>query len=275
MKRLYAHYTLVRLLPQADAGEFANIGVVLACPETGFFGFRLIRKYARVTQFFEEITRDLFTKLRKELATELNHIQAIADVGGGRGTELLRIMQDLAKPRETILRYASLRLMMTDDPAAALDKLFARYIQREFAAAPQYHEQVLTQLVRRTLKTARLADAFAPDEIGTDDYHVKLPFVHERDGKAIAAIKPLDLTQDEPTKIYDHGGQWLERVRRLRRLDKLPAGMLFAAEGPDAADDRRHRAYDDIVNDLREMNIQVVDRGNARQIINFAKTYVQ
>jgi Protein of unknown function (DUF3037) len=66
MKRLFAHYTLVRLLPQADAGEFANIGVVLACPETGYFGFRLMKKQRRVTQFFEEITRDLLTKLRKE-----------------------------------------------------------------------------------------------------------------------------------------------------------------------------------------------------------------
>ncbi len=35
MQREIAHYTLVRLLPQADSGEFANIGVVLACPQQG------------------------------------------------------------------------------------------------------------------------------------------------------------------------------------------------------------------------------------------------
>ena len=49
MKRLFAHYTLVRLLPQADAGEFANIGVVLACPETGYFGFRLMKRKLAAT----------------------------------------------------------------------------------------------------------------------------------------------------------------------------------------------------------------------------------
>lgn len=81
MKRLFAHYTLIRLLPQADAGEFANVGVVLACPETGFFDFRLMKRQRRVTQFFEEITRDLLTRLRKELTTELKHIQSFAADG--------------------------------------------------------------------------------------------------------------------------------------------------------------------------------------------------
>ena len=71
MKRLFAHYTLIRLLPQADAGEFANIGVVLACPETGHFGFRLWQKQRRLTQFFDEITRDLLVKLRKELRSRV------------------------------------------------------------------------------------------------------------------------------------------------------------------------------------------------------------
>src|ERR1035437_7598093 len=100
MKRLFAHYTLIRLLPQAEAGEFANIGVVLACPETGFFGFRLMKKQRRVTQFFEEITRELLIKLRKELSTELNHVQSLVVTRYAR-TELAQVMQDLAKPRET------------------------------------------------------------------------------------------------------------------------------------------------------------------------------
>src|SRR5450756_1180942 len=111
MKRLFSHYTLIRLLPQADAGEFANIGVVLACPETGYFGFRLMKKQRRVTQFFEEITRDLLTKLRKELTAELDHVRRLVVAQYAR-TELVQVMQDLAKPRETMLRYAPLRALM-------------------------------------------------------------------------------------------------------------------------------------------------------------------
>lgn len=274
MKRLFAHYTLIRLLPQADAGEFANIGVVLACPETGYFGFKLMRKQRRVTQFFEEITRDLLTKLRKELTTELDHIQRMAATRYAR-TELVQVLQDLAKPRETLVRYASLRALMTDDPAIDLEKLFERYVQRDLNVVPEYHEQVLVKLVKRTLATEKLADAFLANDVGSDDFHVRLPFVHERDGLAVAAIKPLDLTQDEPTKIYTHGDLWLGHIRRLRALHLQPQGLLIAAEGPNADDTKRFRAYNDIVDELRLMDVTVVDRADARSIVQFAKTYVQ
>jgi hypothetical protein len=274
MKRFFAHYTLIRLLPQADAGEFANIGVVLACPETGYFGFRLWRKQQRVTQFFEEITRDLLVKLRKELTGELNHIQR--EVTHRRvSTELTQVMQDLAKPRESLIRYAPLRGLMTEEPAADLEKLFERYVQRDLSVAPQYHEQFLVRLVKRTLAAEKLADAFFANDVGTDDFHVRLPLVHERNGLIVAAIKPLDLTQDEPTKIYIHGDLWLGNVRRLRALHLQPEGLLFAAEGPSVQDAKRHRAYNDIVAELREMDVTVLDRADASGIVQFARTYVQ
>lgn len=274
MKRLFAHYTLIRLLPQADAGEFANIGVVLACPETGYFGFRLIRKQRRVTQFFEEITRDLLTRLRKELTAELNHVQSLVATRYAR-TELAQMMQDLAKPRETMVRYAPLRGLMTEDPAADLDKLFERYVHRDLNVAPEYHEQVLMKLVKRTLATEKLADAFVANDVGTDDFHIRLPFVHARNGLAVAAIKPLDLTQDDPTKIYTHGDLWLGHIRRLKALHLQPQGLLIAAEGPNAEDVKRHRAYNDIIGELRQLDVTVVDRADARGIVEFAKAYVQ
>ena len=274
MKRLFAHYTLIRLLPQPDAGEFANIGVVMACPETGFFGFRLMKKQRRVTQFFEEITRDLLLKLRKELDVELKHIQNFAATRHAN-TELVQVMKDLVKPRETLVRYAPLRALMTDDPAADLGKLFERYVQRDLNIAPEYHEMVLTRLVKRTLATEKLADAFVTEDVGTDDFHIRLPFVHERGGVTIAAIKPLDLTQDDPTKIYNHGDVWLGHIRRLKTLHLQPEGLLIAAEGPAADDAKRFRAYNDIVHELRQLDVTVVDRADAHGIVDFARTYVQ
>ncbi|MDP2367719.1 DUF3037 domain-containing protein [Rhodoferax sp.] len=274
MKRLFAHYTLIRLLPLADAGEFANIGVVLACPDTGYFGFRLMKRQRRVTEFFQEITRDLLTKLRKELTAELAHVRDFVATRQATA-ELAQVMQDLAKPRETMIRYAPLRGLMTEDPAADLDKLFERYVHRDLSVAPQYHEQILVKLVKRTLAMERLADAFEANDVGTDDFHIRLPFVHERGGQAVAAIKPLDLTQDEPTKIYTHGDLWLGHFRRLKALNLRPQGLLVAAEGPLAEDVKRFRAYNDILDELRQLDVSVVDRADARGIVEFARAYVQ
>ena len=53
MNKLACRYAILKFLPYTETGEFANVGVVLACPATGFFGFKLeTRRYARFTDFF-------------------------------------------------------------------------------------------------------------------------------------------------------------------------------------------------------------------------------
>ena len=66
MQRDIAHHTLVRLLPQVDAGEFANIGVLLACPKQGCFESRLIKRYERVTRI--EVTHAANSERMPEFA---------------------------------------------------------------------------------------------------------------------------------------------------------------------------------------------------------------
>ena len=115
MARHIAHYTLVRLLPQSDSGEFANMGVVVACPALGFFDFRLITRYRRITQFFEEFNRELFTQVRREVEAGV---------------------------------------AMTEDPRQLLDQVFARYVQRSSAETRSRREDTMVRLVREALDPA-------------------------------------------------------------------------------------------------------------------------
>ena len=36
------------------------------------------------------------------------------------------------------------------------------------------------------------------------------------------ALKPLDLLRPEPTNIIEHGDAWIQRVRRLKQIGRLP-----------------------------------------------------
>jgi hypothetical protein len=276
MERDIAHYTLVRLLPQVDAGEFANIGVVLACPKQGFFEFRLIKRYGRVTRFFEEFTGDLFLRVRREIEAELRHIRTqIGDSGARNQNLVLRVLQDLTRPRESMVRYAPLRMLMTDNPEAELNRLVARYVQRNGEGLPLRREEALTRHVNKILKAKQLAHVFEPDEVGPEEFHVQLPLVYERDGRVLAAIKPLDLTQDEPVKVYEHGDLWVGRLRRLKHLGALPAGMLVPVEGPATTGTRLYQAYADIVRELSDMDIEVTEAANNAKILEFAQTSVR
>ena len=275
MERDIAHYTLVRLLPQVDAGEFANIGVVLACPKQGFFEFRLIKRYGRVTRFFDEFTIDLFLRVRREIEAELRHIRTqIGDSGARDQSLMLRVLQDLTKARESMVRYAPLRMLMTDNPEAELNRLVARYVQRNGEGLPQRREEALTRHVNKILRAKQLAHVFEPDEVGPEEFHVPLPLVYEREGRVLAAIKPLDLTQDEPVKVYEHGDLWVGRLRRLKNLGALPAGMLVPVEGPTAQGTLLYQAYADIVGELSDMDIEVTEAANNAKILEFAQARV-
>lgn len=271
--REVALYTLVRLLPQADAGEFANIGVVLACPQQRRFDFRLIRRYTRVTRFFEEFAGDLFRRVRGEVQAELEHIRKTLLAGPADAKAVAALMSDLARPRESLIRYAPVRTLLTADPEADLERLFRRYVQPDAQDVQQRRDELVERAVRGVLLQQRLRAAFVPDEIGTEDYHVRFPFVHEREGQPVAVIKPLDLTQDEPQKIYDHGGLWVQRIGRLQRMHALPEGLLIPAEAPPAADERRLKAFHEVEGELRALGAEVTRPTDAAGIGQFARRY--
>ncbi len=89
MKTLY-QYAIVRFLPHAETGEFANVGIVLCAPEQAAFEFRLApTRFARVTDFFEDVEGKLY---KTTITTVQNELKRIKDytttvlpkrVGGG------------------------------------------------------------------------------------------------------------------------------------------------------------------------------------------------
>ena len=172
-----------------------------------------------------------------------------------------------------MIRYAPLRTLMTATPVQDLERLYARYVQRDGIDVQQRREELLARDVRGVLAHSNLGGVFVPEELGDEDFHVKFPFVHEANGAPLAAIKPLDLAQDEPQKIYDHGGLWVQRFARLRRMNALPEGVLVPVDRPPVADARRSKAVGELTGELRELGIEVVPQHDANAIVKFARRF--
>lgn len=69
MNQFACRYAIVQFAPHVETGEFANVGVVLMCPQTGYFDFKLqTRKHKRVTDFFDELPRDVYLRAVQESA---------------------------------------------------------------------------------------------------------------------------------------------------------------------------------------------------------------
>jgi hypothetical protein len=274
--RCACHYAIIRFMPFIETGEFANVGVVLLCPEKRFFGFRLLtQRYGHVTQFFD-IDARVYTEARKFFNEELSRIQNMLELGPLNSRQpcvdikaAQDVFRELVRPREVIMRFDAPRAVLTDDPKTKLDELYLFYVERNFANK-EYHERLLEKDVRGLLAQSQLGNKFTEQRIGNEDYGARFPFVQCQEDFPIKVIKPFYLGQDEPAKIRDHGGPWVDRVRRLRRHQLLPQEVLFAVQGPDQGNRKQLAAYQEICDDLEEYGITVVPVAERLKIIEFA-----
>lgn len=275
MKKFACHYALLRFRPFVETGEFANVGVVLMAPTARFFGYRLLTRYGRITQFFHQLDRKVYLQGRGLFKQEIDRFAADLRrlaLGDGHTTPDLALADHLfaefVRPREAMLQFDDQRIVLADEPQAKLDALFDHYIERNFVTK-EYQERLLENMVRKLLVGQRLGAAYRAEKVGNADFTVNFPFVRLQDGRPARVIKPLYLAQDDTTKLLNHGGQWVDKVRRLAKRNALPGAVMFPVKAP-PRDTKQYQAYDEIREDLRDAGVTVVAANDENSILRFA-----
>ncbi|MDD3355172.1 hypothetical protein, partial [Zoogloea sp.] len=133
----------------------------------------------------------------------------------------------------------------------------------------EYQERLLDSMVRKLLVGRQLGAAYRAEKVGNPEFTVNFPFVHHHDGRADRIIKPLYLAQEDSTKLLTHGGQWVDKVRRLRKRDALPEAVLFPVKAP-ARDTKPYQAFEEIREDLQATGVTVVAANDEESILQFA-----
>ncbi|SDN53299.1 Protein of unknown function [Janthinobacterium sp. OK676] len=275
MKKFACQYALLRFRPFVETGEFANVGIALIAPEARFFGFRILKRYARITQFFHQLDRQIYLDGRQLFKEEMDRfaleLRRLALDGRKIQPDVVlarNLFAEVVRPREAMLQFADQRVVMAEDPKAKLLQLFDHYVERNFVTK-EYQERLLENNVRKLLFNAQVGARYQREKVGTEDFAVNFPFVDMVEGKAERVIKPLYLAQGDSTKILTHGGQWVDKVRRLRKRNALPPKVLFPVTQP-AANTKPYHAFQEIMQDLLAENVQVVAADDERQILKFA-----
>ena len=271
------NYAVVRFLPYRETGEFVNVGVVLFCRDAGFFDVMLeTKRRQRVTDFFPELDREVFSQGRQTFNQELRRVKQMLCADDRRLADdaRLTIFRELVRPRESVFRFSEVGTVLAEDPAKKLAELFDRFVNRQFAKAKEYQETVMAHRLMDVLKAHQLLGHYQQNKkIGNDEFHVLMPIVSEarnHRGVALRAIKPLDLDRDEPTKIYDHGDAWIKRVERLKQVNQLPEGMLFTVREA-TTDEKRIKACQQIREELARLEVRVLTNGDENGVLEFAK----
>ncbi len=276
MSLFSCRYAVVQFLPYAETGEFANVGVVLLCPDTGYFGFRLqnVRPTRHITGFFERLDRSVYARALDLFQQELVRVKAHFDTEATRanGDAARQLFAALTHPREAIVRFAPTRAVMTAAPEKELDTLFGRYVEHDFAT-PEHREEVLEKRIGQLLRGLSLEKPFQAHTLGNDETRARFPFVLMENDHPIKAIKPLFLAQDEPHKIFEHADFWLPKMRRLRARALLPEATLISTEAPPEDDGKRFRAFAEVRDELLGLDLLAVSSQDDAAIRSFALTY--
>ena len=278
-KRLACHYAVVRFSPYPETDEFANVGVLLACPALGYLeGKRAdLRRRGRVGHFFPELDPNVYKAAvlawddmlatHRRVPTEAQLLTTTDQV------HLREAFLTLTRPRESILYYSEPRVILSEDPAQTLDEVFGAYVERRFASANEYQERVMCQRLEKVLGDAHLLSRYLRNEaVGNDLYHVRFPFVKRPASSAppLQAIKALYLDRDESTDIIRHADAWVSPVRRLRQYGTAPEALLYVLQGPSDRGPAHRQAFAQVQRDLDQEHILHVTIESAPEIAAFA-----
>lgn len=240
-------------------------------PEAGFFDFQLLARPGRITKFFHQLDRKVYLISMRLFKEELDRFAADLrrHVLQSGGASLARnLFDELVRPREAILQFGEQRIVLADDAQAKLKELFDFYVERNFVTK-EYQERLLEGGVRKLLVRAKVGALFQREKIGSEDFAVTFPFVRMAEGRAARIIKPLFLAQDDSTKLLTHGGQWVDRVRRLRKRNAMPDDALFPMQAPNP-NAKPYAAFQEIREDLEDEGVRVVAANDEASILQFA-----
>lgn len=266
----FCHYSIIRFMPFLETEEFANIGVLLFSPQTGYISFKLApKRFARVTNFFDDLDGAIYQKGLEIFENELNRVTIESEYISGK--YFIDYFKEVTRPREGVFRFGNLSGVMCDNPSVKLEELYNHYIGREFATK-EYREQVMVRTLRAGLRKNVVEHKFTQQQLhGEFNTNISLPLVAKLNDH-FKVIKPLAFDQTKPITLLEHGEKWIGRIKRLLNNDTVqPNNMLFTVEKPAKDKVDLQDAFADVEKGMRELGVRVLPFAKKHDIYEFAK----
>ncbi len=260
-------YAVIRFMPFSETEEFANIGVLVYAPKSGTFEFRLAKtRFARVTQFFDDLDGEMYKNSINHIKFELERIKLISS--NFASDEKMELFNEVIRKRESIVRFGKTGTLLAKSSEAALNQLFDRFIGRKFVTR-EYREAQMVKTLRQTFDD-KLSLKYKELELRADYYPVKLPLVAQT-GKLVRAIKPMSFGQTKPLALLEHGEIWINRVNRLLKSGAIShEQMLFVIESPTFETIELEKAFLEVKSEMDTLKVEILSFDEKNKILKFA-----
>lgn len=209
-------YVLLRYRHDPLAGEFANVGVVLHDAKVGFLGIRVRKTLGRLSVMFPGLNADaLKTSLR---SIERGVTRLAKKEAGGLLTSLgdaAAFAQRVLPSEDTSFFWSPVGSGVTNDAAATLDKLYARFVGRyDDKTRSQRDDAAVWRPVRELLAQRSLADRLLAVTISSPLDQVE--FDHAWKNGAWHCYQPLSFDLASGDSIREKASKWAGQLLALR-----------------------------------------------------------
>ncbi|HZF12994.1 MAG TPA: DUF3037 domain-containing protein [Thermoanaerobaculia bacterium] len=239
-------FTVLRYVHDAVSGEFVNVGVILYSPSTRFLGAACTRSSQRLSRFFGRIEGDYIKSLLRHIEDGLQHQQQ--EIFGT--LELHPLPEDARACGERVLPLDDSALQMSpvsgglaEDPKAALDRLFERYVERysKSMVRSTRHDEEILPLFKKPLEERALLPRMQAKVISTPDYEHEFPLAWKNGVWNACDAVSLDLAESDA--ILEKANKWLGRAVILNEsLERFRLVLLLGEPRQKHLEQAAHKA---------------------------------
>jgi hypothetical protein len=128
-------YAVLRVVPHVEREEFLNAGVILFCRTRGYLAARIALDERRLLALAPDLDAETLAEIRAHLDTIPRICAGERDAGPIARLSQAERFHWLVAPRSTLIQPSSPHSGLCDDPAAALDRLFAEMVHSPHPAS--------------------------------------------------------------------------------------------------------------------------------------------
>lgn len=209
-------YAVIRYMPDAVTGEFANVGVVVLAPQAKFLRARCTKRYGRTSQFFGSVDGQHFRRVLEMIEMGVRQIEREL------GTFLLDLPEDVVDVLRRIIPIDDSTLLfgetkggLTSDPRKTLEDLFDRFVGRfeDDLQARRRPDADVWRSFRRELDKAGVSEILQPHRVEAPLF--SYDFEHALKNGTWHALEAVSFDLADPDSIRDKATRWLGRATTL------------------------------------------------------------
>ena len=241
-------YVLLRYRHDPLAGEFANVGVLVYEPKSGFLDAKVRHTLGRLPKMFPDLDAEAFKRSARSIERSIKRAATRQDGA------LLASLKDAGTFAKSVLPHdnssfvwSSVGSGITANPSETLNKLYDRFVARyDEPQRQQRDDEAIWRPVRDRLAERRLVDRLQPKTITSPLDHVD--FEHAWKDGEWHCYQPLSFDLANEERIRDKACRWAGRMLALKNATERFRTYFFVGF---PSDDRLRSAYDAAVKILK------------------------